>query len=64
MHDPRSGEILESDIQFYHNVQNLAKNWYFVQVGPLDPRAATLPLPQELMGELLRYVVAHEVGHT
>jgi hypothetical protein len=64
VHDPRSGEILESDIQFYHNVQNLAKNWYFVQVGPLDPRAATLPLPQELMGELLRYVVAHEVGHT
>ena len=64
VHDPRSGEILESDIQFYHNVQNLAKNWYFVQVGPLDPRAATLPLPEELMGELLRYVVAHEVGHT
>ena len=64
VHDPRSGEILESDIQFYHNVQNLAKNWYFVQVGPLDPRAATLPLPQELMGELIRYVVAHEVGHT
>lgn len=64
IHDPRSGEILESDIQFYHNVQNLAKNWYFVQVGPLDPRASTLPLPQELMGELLRYVVAHEVGHT
>ena len=64
VHDPRSGEILESDIQFYHNVQNLAKNWYFVQVGALDPRAATLPLPEELMGELMRYVVAHEVGHT
>ena len=39
VHDPRTGEILEADIQFYHNVQNLAKNWYFVQVGPLDPRA-------------------------
>ncbi len=64
VHDPRSGEIIESDIQFYHNVQNLAKNWYFVQVGALDPRAATLPLPQDLMGELIRYVVAHEVGHT
>ena len=63
-HDPRSGEILEADIQFYHNVQNLAKNWYFVQSGPLDPRAKTLPLPEELMGELIRYVVAHEVGHT
>jgi hypothetical protein len=64
VHDPRSGEILEADIQYYHNVQNLAKNWYFVQVGPLDPRAQTLPLPDALMGELMRYVVAHEVGHT
>jgi hypothetical protein len=64
VHDPRSGEILEADIQFYHNVQNLQKNWYFVQVGALDPRAQKLPLPDDLMGELLRYVVAHEVGHT
>lgn len=64
IHDPRTGEILVADIQFYHNVQNLAKNWYFVQVGPLDPRAKTLPLPDDLMGELMRYVVAHEVGHT
>jgi hypothetical protein len=64
IHDPRTGEILESDIQFYHNVQNLLKNWYFVQVAPLDPRARTLPLPDDLMGELVRYVVAHEVGHT
>ncbi len=64
VHDPRSGEILEADIQFFHNVQNLVKNWYFVQVGPLDPRARTLPLPDDLMGELIRYVVAHEVGHT
>jgi len=64
VHDPRSGEILEADIQFFHNVQNLAKNWYFVQAGPLDPRAQRLPLPDDLMGELIRYVVAHEVGHT
>ncbi len=64
IHDPRSGEILEADVQFYHNVQNLAKNWYFVQAGPNDPRAQTLPLPDDLMGELMRYVVAHEVGHT
>jgi hypothetical protein len=64
VHDPRSGEILEADVQYYHNVQNLAKNWYFVQVGPLDPRAQNLPLPDALMGELMRYVVAHEVGHT
>lgn len=64
IHDPRSGEILESDIQFYHNVMNLARAWYFVQAGPLDPRAQKLPLPDDLMGELIRYVVAHEVGHT
>jgi hypothetical protein len=64
VHDPRSGEILEADIQFYHNVMNLARDWYFVQAGPLDPRAKTLPLPDDLMGKLIQYVVAHEVGHT
>ena len=64
VHDPRSGEILETDIQFYHNVMNLARNWYFVQVGALDPRAQTLPLPDDLMGKLIQYVAAHEVGHT
>ncbi len=64
VHDPRTGEILETDIQFHHNVMNLVRDWYFVQVGPLDPRARTLPLPDELMGDLLAYVAAHEVGHT
>ncbi len=64
VHDPRTGEILESDIQFYHNVQNLLRSWYFLQVAPLDPRAQKLPFPDDLMGVLLEYVVAHEVGHT
>jgi hypothetical protein len=64
VHDPRTGEILESDIQMYHNIQNLQRSWYFTQVGPLDPRAAKLPLPDDLMGTLIEYVVAHEVGHT
>ena len=64
VHDPRTGEILETDIQFHHNVMNLVRDWYFVQVAPLDPRAQTLPLPDNLMGELLAYVVTHEVGHT
>jgi hypothetical protein len=64
IHDPRSGEILETDIQFYHNVMNLSRNWYFVQAGALDPRARTLPLPDDLMGRLVEYVAAHEVGHT
>lgn len=64
IHDPRTGEILESDIQMYHNVMNLSRNWYFTQAGPLDPRAQKLPLPDDLMGQLVEYVVAHEVGHT
>jgi hypothetical protein len=62
--DPRTGEILNADIQFYNNVMNLVRDWYFVQVGPLDPRAQKLPLPDELMGRLLEQVVCHEVGHT
>ena len=64
IHDPRSGEIIEADIQIYHNVMNLARDWYFVQVGHLDPRAQKLPLPDDLMGRLIEYVVAHEIGHT
>ena len=64
IHDPRTGEILDADIQMHQNVMNLIRDWYFVQVAPLDPRAATLPLPDELMGRLLMFVTAHEVGHT
>ena len=64
VHDPRTGEILESDIQFYHNVMNLSRDWYFAQVSPLDTRAQKLPLPDDLMGKLIEYVAAHEVGHT
>lgn len=64
VHDPRTGEILESDIQMYHNILNLQRSWYFTQVGPLDPRTHKFPFPDDLMGELLRFVVAHEVGHT
>ena len=62
--DPRTGEILNADIQFYHNVMQLVRDWYFIQVGPLDARAQKYPLPEDLMGELLAYVLAHEVGHT
>jgi hypothetical protein len=64
VHDPRSGEILNAHIQFYHNVQSLARSWYYTQAAALDPRARTFPLPDSLMGELIRYVAAHEVGHT
>jgi hypothetical protein len=62
--DPRTGEILDSKIGFYHNVMNLVRNWYFVQAGAVDSACNRLPLPDELMGRMLEYVTAHEVGHT
>jgi hypothetical protein len=61
--DPRSGQILKAEVNMYHNVLNLLRNWYFIQASPLDPRALELPLPDDLMGRLVQYVVAHEVGH-
>jgi hypothetical protein len=61
--DPRTGEIIKAEVQMYHNVMNLLRDWYFTQVSPLDPRAQTLPLPDSLMGRLVEYVVTHEVGH-
>jgi len=62
--DPRTGEILDADVQTYLNVMNLTRSWYFTQVGPLDKRAQKLPFPDTLAGRLLEYVTAHEVGHT
>ncbi|HEX9755863.1 MAG TPA: zinc-dependent metalloprotease [Gemmatimonadales bacterium] len=64
VHDPRTGEILEADIYLYHNIMNLQRSWYFTQVGHLDPRARTWPYPDSLIGRLVEFVVAHEVGHT
>lgn len=64
VHDPRSGEIISAHIIFWHGVVKLAQEWYFVQCGATDPRARKLPLPDDLTGELLRYICAHEVGHT
>jgi hypothetical protein len=64
VHDPRSGEIISAHIIMWHDILKLVQQWYFVQCAPLDPRARQLPLPDDLTGELLRYVVAHEVGHT
>lgn len=62
--DPRTGEILEADIVLYHNILQLQRDWYFTQVAPLDKRAQAMPLPDDLMGEMLAYVVTHEVGHS
>ena len=64
VHDPRTGEILESDIIMWHNVLKLARDWYFVQASPNDPKAQKLPLSDELMADLVTYIAAHEVGHT
>jgi len=64
IHDPRTGEILEADVRIYHNVTKLARDWYFVQASPNDKRAQKLPLPDDLVGQLLSYIVAHEVGHS
>jgi hypothetical protein len=62
--DPRSGEILAAHVIMWHNIMAINEIWYFTQVSPLDKRAQKLPFPDDLMGELVRYVVAHEVGHT
>lgn len=62
--DPRSGEIIESHINWYHNVMQLLRNWYMLQVGPNDQRARNMIFPDDLMGELIRFVSSHEVGHT
>ncbi|MFC3880150.1 zinc-dependent metalloprotease [Algoriphagus namhaensis] len=62
--DPRSGEIIESDIGWYHNVMNLLRNWYFVQTAAINPEARSVKFKDEVMGRLIRFVSAHEVGHT
>lgn len=62
--DPRSGEILETHISWYHNVMDVLYKWYFIQAGAIDKRAQAPQLPDSLMGELIRFVSSHEVGHT
>ena len=62
--DPRTGEILNADVNMYHNIMNLQTWWYWTQVGAIDPRAVKLPFPDSLQGRLVQFVVAHEVGHT
>ncbi|MCR5362417.1 MAG: zinc-dependent metalloprotease [Bacteroidales bacterium] len=62
--DPRTGEILNTCVGWYHNVMSLIHDWYMVQAGAVDPRARTMKLPDELMGQLIRFVSSHEVGHT
>src|SRR5467141_2168778 len=62
--DPRSGQIMNANIGFYHNVASLVEAWYWTQAGAADPRARQLPFPDSLMGLMLAYVAKHEVGHS
>ena len=64
VHDPRTGEILNGSVRMFHNILNLQRAWYFTQASAIDARARTLPMPDSLMGRLLQFVVAHEIGHT
>jgi hypothetical protein len=64
VHDPRSGEIIESHIGWFHNVMHLLRNWYLIQTAAVDPRSRKMDFDDELMGQLIRFVSSHEVGHT
>ena len=64
VHDPRTGEILESDIIWYHNVMRLLRNWFFIQTAAINPEARGVNFKEEVMGRLIQFVAAHEVGHT
>ena len=62
--DPRSGEVISSHVILWHDILRLIETWYFTQVSPLDPKGRQLPLSREIIGELLRCVVSHEIGHS
>lgn len=64
VHDPRSGEILESHVGWYHNVMKLLHDWYMIQAGCIDEQARSVKFDDELMGQLIRFVSSHEIGHT
>jgi len=64
VHDPRSGEIIESHIGWYHNVMKLVHDWYMIQASSIDTQARSMEFNDELMGQLIRFVSSHEVGHT
>jgi hypothetical protein len=62
--DPRTGEILNSNIGWYHNVMKLLHDWYMIQTGAVDPRARKMIFDDSLMGTLIRFFSSHEIGHT
>ena len=64
IHDPRSGEILQSYVGWYHNIMKLLHDWYFVQAAAVDPKARKMKFDDDLMGKLIQFAVSHEIGHT
>jgi len=62
-HDPRSGEIINSEITWYHNHMRSYRNWLIMETGVANPMARSLEIPEELMGETMRQVITHEIGH-
>ena len=62
--DPRSGEILEADIIWWHNLMKGLHQWIRVQTGPINPKARANTFSDEIMGQSIRFVSSHEVGHT
>lgn len=64
IHDPRTGEILESHVCWYHNVMTTLHDWYMVQASSIDEAARKMHFDDELMGQLIRFVSSHEIGHT
>ena len=64
VHDPRSGEVISAHIIFWHDIVKTSQQWYFVQCSAVDPKARKFPLPDDITGAMMRYICAHEVGHT
>ncbi len=62
-HDPRSGEIINSEITWFHNHMRSYRNWLIMETGAANPAARSLDIPDELMGETMHQVIAHEIGH-
>ena len=61
--DPRTGEILDSDVMFFHNHLRSYRNRLLIETAATNPAARTLDMPDSLLGEAIRAVIAHEVGH-
>lgn len=62
--DPRSGEIINGSVFVYRDISTVINRWRFVQTAQLDPAVRTRVMPEEVFGESMKYVMAHEIGHT